>query len=470
MSDSDKPQQPADTPATDTPPADQGQNPPLGRLRRAASQKPAPRPGKVPSLEERDLSYGFGQKSDLFDAELERDLETDVQAAMAGLSDTDLASLYGEQKRGQPPQPAGPKKGKVISIRGKDVFVDVGGRTQGVLPILQFEEGPPAIGTEVEVVIEGYDPDGFLLLARKGAVVEADWSSVAPGMVVEARVTGTNKGGLSVDVNGIRGFLPVSQIELFRVEELEPYVNQKLRCLVAEVDRQERNLVVSRRALLEKEREEGREKLWAEMDEGQVREGVVRSIKPFGAFVDLGGADGLLPVGEMSWTRIKDPSEVVSPGQHVKVQIIRLDRETRKITLGLKQLSASPWDQAALNYPPGCIVKGKVTRTADFGAFVEIEPGLEGLVHVSELAPQRIRKVTDVVKTGQEVNVKVLNLDAEAQRMSLSIKQAIRAPEPEPAEEDEDETPAEPRKRTTPLRGGVGHREFLTPPQEKEGE
>src|SRR5262249_8677318 len=154
-------------------------------------------------------------------------------------------------------QPAGPKKGKVISIRGKDVFVDVGGRTQGVLPILQFEDGPPAIGTEVEVSIEGYDPDGFLLLTRKGAVVEADWSSVAPGLVVEARVPGTNKGGLSVDVNGIRGFLPVSQIELFRVEELEPYVNQKLRCLVAEVDRQERNLVVSRRALLEKEREEG---------------------------------------------------------------------------------------------------------------------------------------------------------------------------------------------------------------------
>jgi small subunit ribosomal protein S1 len=237
------------------------------------------------------------------------------------------------------------------------------------------------------------------------------------------------------------------------------------------VDREERNLVVSRRALLEQERDESREKLWAELAEGQVREGVVRSIKPFGAFVDLGGADGLVPIGEMSWTRIKDPSEVVAVGQRVRVQVLRLDPGERKLTLGLKQLTTSPWDEAALNYPPGCTVKGKVTRTADFGAFVEIEPGLEGLVHVSELAPQRIRKVTDVVQVGQEVSVKVLNLDAEARRMSLSIKQAQRAAEAEPAEgEDEEESPAPPpRPRTTPLRGGVGHREFLPPKPGDEG-
>src|SRR5262249_38521995 len=258
--------------------------------------------------------------------------------------------------------------------------------------------------------------------------------------------------------------MPVSQIDLYRVDDLEQFVNQRLRCMVAEVDREERNLVVSRRALLEKERDEGREKLWTELAEGQVREGVVRTSKPIGAFVDLGGADGLLPIGEMSWTRIKDPSEVVAPGQRVRVQVLRLDRDARKITVGLKQLTTSPWEQAALNYPPGSVVKGKVTRTAEFGAFVEIEPGVEGLVHVSELAPQRIRKVTAVVKEGQEVNVRVLSLDVDARRMSLSIKQALKAPEPEPAEEEEDEGPApEPRKRTTPLRGGVGQREFLPP-------
>ena len=466
MSDSDKPQQPSDTPPASPPPAEQGQKP-QGRLRRAASERGSANAGKVPSLERRDLEYGFGLKADLFDAALERDLETDVQAAMAGISDTDLADLYGEGKRGKPPQqPPGPRKGKVISIRGKDVFVDVGGRTQGVLPVLQFEEGPPVIGDEVEVTIEGYDPDGFLLLTRKGAVIEADWDSVTVGMTVEARVTATNKGGLAVDVNGIRGFMPMAQIDLYRVEDVEQFVNQRLRCLVTEVDREDRNLVLSRRALLEKEREEGREKLWAELEENQVHEGVVRTIKPFGAFVDIGGADGLLPVGEMSWTRIKDPSEVVALGQRVRVQILRLDRDLRKITLGLKQLTTSPWDEASLNYPPGSIIKGKVTRTADFGAFVEIEPGLEGLVHVSELSPQRVRTVTDIVKTGQEVNVKVLSLDAEARRMSLSIKQALRAPEPEgPAEgEEEDEAPAPPPRRTTPLRGGVGHREFPSSP------
>ncbi len=463
MSDSDKPQQPDN--AAGPPPGEQGG--PADRPRRGAAPRRGGNAGRVPALDQRDLSYGFGQKTDLFDAELERELETDVQAAMAGLSEGDLAELFGEPKRGQKQQQqAGPRKGKVMSVRGKDVFVDVGGRTQGVLPVMQFEEGPPAVGTEVEVSIEGYDPDGFLILTRKGAVVEADWSSVAVGLVVEARVTETNKGGLAVDVNGIRGFLPVSQIDLYRVEDLEQYVGQRLRCLVTEVDREERNLVVSRRALLEQEREQGREKLWAELAEGQVREGVVRSIKPFGAFVDIGGADGLLPVGEMSWARIKSPEEVVAPGQRVRVQVLRLDRDARKITLGLKQLTTSPWEQAAVNYPPGSIVKGKVTRTAEFGAFVEIEPGVEGLVHVSELAPQRVRRVTEVVKEGQEVNVRVLSLDAEARRMSLSIKQALKAPEPEAAQEEEEEEEAsapEPRKRNVPLRGGVGNKEFKLP-------
>jgi small subunit ribosomal protein S1 len=475
MSDSDKPQTPPVEPPI-SPPAEQpAEQPPAEKypklaklLRKEGREQKRDKPvtGQPPALDQRDLSYGFGKKADLFDAELERDLETDVQAAMAGISDADMEQLFGEQHRTKgPPAPTGPRKGKVISIRGKDVFVDVGGRTQGVLPALQFEEGPPKIGDEVEVTIEGYDPDGFLLLTRQGAVVEADWDSVTIGMIVEARVTGTNKGGLSVDVNGIRGFMPVSQIDLFRVEDLEQYVGQKLRCIVAEVDRAERNLVVSRRGLLDRERDQQREQFWAEAEEAQIREGIVRSVKDFGAFVDLGGADGLLPVGEMSWTRIKHPSDLVTVGQKLRVVILRLDREARKMTLGLKQLTDSPWDQAALNYPLGTLVKGKVTRTMEFGAFVEIEPGLEGLVHVSELAPQRVRRVTEVVKVGDEVTVRVLSLDAEAQRMALSIKQAARAAEAEPDEDEDEAAPApEPRKRTTPLRGGVGSKELPLPP------
>ena len=189
------------------------------------------------------------------------------------------------------------------------MFIDVpGGRSQGFMPITQFDK-PPKVGDEVEFNVEGYDPaNGVLKLTREGAAQHVDWSSVQIGQTVEARVTGTNKGGLSVEVNGIRGFLPISQIDMYRVENVEQYVNQKLICMVAEVDPAERNLVVSRKALLEREREKLREKFWAEVEEGQVLKGVVRGIQPFGAFVDLGGADGLLPVSELSWGRVGSPS------------------------------------------------------------------------------------------------------------------------------------------------------------------
>jgi small subunit ribosomal protein S1 len=412
--------------------------------------------GQVPSLE-REQTYGFGKKIDAFDAEMEREL----QEVMSGVSDRDL---LGEQPRGRPKVEQGPKKGRVFRVHGPDVFIDLpGGRSQGVMPLLMFPEGVPAVGTEVEVTIEGFDSaNGLLLLSRKGAAVEADWDSVAVGQIVEARVTETNKGGLAVDVNGIRGFMPISQIDLYRVEDATQFVNQRLRCLVTEVDVEERNLVVSRRALLEKEREEARERIWGELAEGQVREGVVRSVRDFGAFVDLGGVDGLLHVSEMSWTRVQKPEDVVHQGQRVKVVVLRLDREARKISLGMKQLSASPWDEAAQRFPPGSVVPGKVTRTAQFGAFVELEPGLEGLIHISELAGGRVWRVTDVVKVGQEVQVKVLSLDPNQRRISLSLKAALPKEEPkagpeEPEEEEEEAAPVKPPKpRTTPLRGGTG--------------
>ncbi len=299
------------------------------------------------------------------------------------------------------------------------------------------------------------------MLTRQGAAVEADWSTVAAGQTVEARVTGSNKGGLEVDVNGLRGFMPISQIDLYRVEDVAPFLNQRLLCLVTEADPVERNLVVSRRALLEKEREASREKLWAELNEGQVRQGVVRSLKDFGAFVDLGGVDGLLHVSEMSWTRVQDPASVVQPGQSIKVVVLKIDHERRKVSLGLKQLQPSPWDTVTEKYHAGTVVTGKVSRLMDFGAFVELEPAVEGLIHISELAPQRVRRVADVVKAGQEVQVMVLNVDPAQRRISLSLKAALPQEEPETAaeEEAEPETPPKPpRPRTTPLRGGLGDR------------
>jgi small subunit ribosomal protein S1 len=381
---------------------------------------------------------------------------------MSGMSEKDLYGDPAQQSRRAKTAPdSGPKKGKVFRIHGQDVFIDLpGGRTQGVLPLLQFPDGPPTIGTEVEVSIEGFDSaNGVMLLSRKGAAIEADWSSVAIGMTVEARVTATNKGGLSVDVNGIRGFMPISQIDLYRVDDPEQFVNQRLLCLVAEVDPIERNLVVSRRALLEKQREEMRDKLWNELAEGQIRQGIVRSLKDFGAFVDLGGVDGLLHVSEMSWQRVQDPSAIVQPGQTVKVVVLKIDHERRKVSLGLKQLTASPWDNIGEKYHNGDIVTGKVSRLMDFGAFVELEPAVEGLIHISELASQRVFRVGDIVKPDQEVQVKVLSVDPAQRRISLSLK-AAQVKEPEPVAEEpesEPEAPAKPpRPRTTPLRGGTG--------------
>jgi small subunit ribosomal protein S1 len=398
--------------------------------------------------------------------ELDAAIEAELEAALAGFSKEDFASEPAKGPKQAPGAPKGPQKGRVIAIHNADVFVEVpGGKSQGMMSLTQFEEAPK-IGDVVEFSVERYDPaNGLLVLTRQGAAVAADWSSVHIGQIVEARVTGTNKGGLAVEVNGIRAFLPISQIDLYRVENVEQYVNQRLLCMVAEVYPEEKNLVVSRRALLEKEREEKAEKLWVELNEGQVRKGVVRGLKPFGAFVDLGGVDGLIPVSEMSWGRVNDPSEVLQLGQAVEVFVARLDREHRKVGLSLRHLLASPWEKIAGNYPPRSLASGTVTRLAEFGAFVELEPGVEGLIHVSELAPQRVFNVGNVVKVGQTIEVMILNVDGEKQRIGLSLKQAHmarqaaaqkeEAPSTEP--EPEAEEPAKVRKpRATPLRGGIG--------------
>ena len=396
-----------------------------------------------------------------------RDLDTlierELQEAMGDFTSKDVMSVDSRGQSGAKPG-AGQeqKKARVMAVHGNDIFLDIpGGRSQGVLPADQFPEGMPEVGAEIDVHIEGYDnANGLLILSRQGAAVHVDWSSVGEGMIVEARVTAVNKGGLSVEVNNIQGFMPISQIDLYRVETPEQFVNQRLRCIVTEVKPDERNLVVSRRALLEKDREEQREKTWAGLAEGQIREGVVRSIKEFGAFVDIGGVDGLLHLSEMSWQRVQKAEDIVQPGQMVRVVVLKIDRETRKVGLGLRQLQTSPWDSIDANYGPKAIVKGKVTRVTEFGAFVELEPGIEGLVHISELASHRVRRVLDIVKIDQEVTVMVLGTDKAQRRISLSLKAAEAKPEPVPEPEPEPEEPAAPvkppRPRTTPLRGGTG--------------
>ena len=424
----------------------------------------------MPSLDEPRFHSGPSMRD--LDAEIERELE----AALADMPAQDLlgaeTSANVRQQAGVSPD-QGRKKGTVLSVHGQDVFVEVpGGRSQGVLPILQFPEGIPTPGSTVDVSIEGYDrANGLLILTRLGEAVVANWSSIAEGMTVEARVVETNKGGLAVDVNGIRGFMPISQIDLYRVESAEQFVNQRLLCLVTEANQEERNLVVSRRALLEKQRAELREKTWSELAEGQVRQGIVRSVRDFGAFVDLGGVDGLLHVSEMSWKRVQDPTQIVQPGQTVKVVVLKIDQETRKVGLGLKQLEASPWDNIREKYAMGQTVEGKVSRTMDFGAFIELEPGVEGLVHVSELARGKTWRVTDVVKPEQVVVVKVLSVDPEQRRISLSLKAALPQDVVKNTEDEEEEVEdVKPRPRNIPLRGGVGQETWLPQVPEKEEE
>ncbi len=457
------------------PPAGPTAAPNPGPPNREAPRRPFPR-GDRPKDDRTKPQNLDNVPRDFFGARpdkraLDRGLDAELEAAMAGF---DVASTIkmAPGTGGRPPlaQQGGMKHGTVVSIRNNDVFIEVpGGRGQGVMPLEQFEGSPPQVGDTVEFAIERYDgANGLVVLTKAGAAsVVSDFSGVAQGMVVEAKVIGPNKNGtgLTVEVNGVKGFLPASQLDMYRVEDLAQFTGQKLKCSVIEVNAEERNLIVSRRYLLEQERERNKERFWATLEEGQIKTGIVRSVKAFGAFVDLGGADGLIPIGEMSWSRVGSAADVVKVGDTVEVKVIRLDHEARKIGLSLRALAGNPWDAFAANHRPGSRVTGKVTRIAEFGAFVELAPGIEGLVHVSELATLRIRRVRDVVQEGQEVTVQIINLDPDNRRIGLSLK-AVTA-ETEDAATAADQTAADGEKATAferlanrplnpKLRGGIG--------------
>ncbi len=405
----------------------------------------------------------------LWNAELEAELEE----ALAGFdpSSFEVATpkkgprpdrgTTTKEDRGQESRP-GLRTGKVIGVRGKSVFVDMGGKSEGVLTLDQFPGDLPAPGSSIEVVVERFDPEeGIQILRLKGSAIEANWENLRRDVVVEARATKVVKGGLEVDVDGIRGFLPISQIDLSRVEDASSFVNQKFKAVVTEANQREKNLVVSRKEMLERERAEMREKTWLTLEEGQTRDGIVRSIKSFGAFVDIGGVDGLLPIGEMSWSRVSKVEDVIRTGDAVKVRILKIDPIARKLTLGLKQLAPSPWETAILKFPRGAMIQGKVTKLMEFGAFVELETGIEGLIHVSELSPNRVRRVADIVKEGQEVEVRILKVEPEVKRIALSLIPAVKGlAKAVEEEDDEDDAPRPPAPEPKiPLKGGLGDRD-----------
>lgn len=474
-SDANTPESPAPTPAPTPPkpapaPVPAVQPPKPGAPRSGGKpipekwQRGGPKKPEKPALEQfGPRQYGeFKPNKRALDASI----EDEIAAAFAG---TDLKAMEADQPQ-TPKSDDGRLRGVVVSIRGKDVFIDIPGRrSQGRISIDEFNDAKPKVGDTVEVMVERYDSeDGLLVLTREGAVKQVtDWSSISFGMIVEAKITGMNKNqtGYTIEVNGIRGFMPLSQADLYRIEKPESLVNTKLKVQVVELDPQERNLIVSHRAIQEAERKRKEGEFWATIQEGEIRKGTVKSIKPFGAFVDLGGADGLIPIGELSWSRVGSVDEVLKVGQEVEVKVVRLDHDARKIGLSLRAMGTSPWETFAAEHRPGLRIPGKVTRIADFGAFVEIAPGIEGLIHVSELATGRVNRVRDILKEGQDVTVQILSIDTEQRRIGLSLKalaaEAEAAEEAaRTAEEEADKAAAEERlanrKPTGNLRGGVG--------------
>jgi small subunit ribosomal protein S1 len=397
--------------------------------------------------------------------QLSPELELEYAAA---LGDTSLEELIERSDAGGLAAPELAEEarvtGRVSRIHREDVFVDLGGRSQGIVPLRQFDQAPQE-GTELELRVVRFDAEeGLYELARPTAAADVGhWDEVSEGQIIEVTVTGSNKGGLECQVAGIRGFIPMGQVSVYRVENPEELIGQRLACVVTEANRERRNLVLSHRAVMERERNAQRDKILAELAPGQIREGIVRSVKDFGAFVDLGGVDGLVHVTQLSWDRVGHPSDVLEVGQKIKVRVEKFDKETGKVSLSYREVGANPWHNVQSKYAVGARANGTVSRIMDFGAFVKLEPGVEGLIHISELGHGRVFRVSDAVREGQEVEVKILSVDTEKQRISLSLKALLPPPEKSGQQKvaDEDmplpaDAPKPPRKKAANLKGGIG--------------
>ncbi len=335
-------------------------------------------------------------------------------------------------------------KGTVTAIEAGMAVVDVGLKSEGRINLKEFERGEGdhdlKVGSEVEVYVDRVEnADGEAMLSRDRARREAAWdkleSEFGEDKKVEGRIFGRVKGGFTVDLDGAVAFLPGSQVDIRPVRDVTPLMDQPQPFQILKMDRRRGNIVVSRRAVLEETRAEQRSELIDKLAEGQVIDGVVKNITDYGAFVDLGGIDGLLHVTDMSYKRVNHPSEIIEIGQTVTVQIVRINAETQRISLGMKQLESDPWDGVAAKYPTGMKLSGTVTNITEYGAFVELEPGIEGLVHVSEMSwTKKNVHPGKIVSTSQEVEVMVLEVDSEKRRISLGLKQAQRNPWDEFAE------------------------------------
>ncbi|MCG7304739.1 30S ribosomal protein S1 [Arthrobacter sp. HMSC06H05] len=338
-------------------------------------------------------------------------------------------------------------EGEVVKVDHDEVLLDIGYKTEGVIPSRELSikhDVDPSdvveVGDTVEaLVLTKEDKEGRLILSKKRAQYERAWGDIEKVKEEDGVVTGTVievvKGGLILDI-GLRGFLPASLVEMRRVRDLAPYIGQQLEAKIIELDKHRNNVVLSRRAWLEETQSAVRTEFLNKLEKGQVREGVVSSIVNFGAFVDLGGVDGLVHVSELSWKHIDHPSEVVEVGQKVTVEVLEVDMSRERVSLSLKATQEDPWQTFARTHALGQVVPGKVTKLVPFGAFVRVEDGIEGLVHISELAERHVDLAEQVVQVGQEIFVKVIDIDLERRRISLSLKQANEGVDPEGTEFD----------------------------------
>ncbi len=352
-------------------------------------------------------------------------------------------------------------EGEVVRIDKDEVLVDIGYKSEGLIPSneLSIRKGADPkdiveLGQHMEaLVLQKEDADGRLILSAKRAAFERAWKrieeSYSEQRTVEGPVIEVVKGGLIIDI-GLRGFLPASLVDIRRVRNLDSFIGQRLECKVIELNRTRNNVVLSRRAVLEEERKEEREKILTSLQEGDVVEGTVSNLVDFGAFVDLEGIDGLIHISELSWNHVDHPSEVVEVGEDVKVKVLEVDRDRERISLGLKQTRKDPWQEVVESVEVGAQIQGRVTKLVSFGAFVEVAEGVEGLIHISELAEHHVETPDEIVRSGDEVDARIIDVDARRRRLSLSLRPKKEDREERPRREPEERPRREQREEQRP--------------------
>jgi len=327
-------------------------------------------------------------------------------------------------------------EGTVVQVNDNEILVNVGHKSDGIIPINELSienvDDPSEIvkeGDKIPVyVLKVENREGNLVLSRKRALIEKAWQFLKEAFksesIITAQVVEEVKGGLLVNIKGLKGFVPASHVAIHYVPDLSIYIGKEMRLKVIELDRRKNRIILSQKVVLEEEQEKKRQETWEKIEEGQIVRGVVNRITDFGVFVDIGGVDGLAHISELSWGRVEHPSEVVKEGEEIEVKVLKVDRKRERISLGLKQVLPDPWENVEEKYSVGQIITGKVVKLVNFGAFVEVEPGIEGLVHISQISQEHIAKPEDVLEVGQEVKVKILDINPDEHKMSLSIKEA----------------------------------------------